>query len=393
MNRRNLLMLGGGAVVGSLLGPSAANADPAKAGRVKIKDVQSATIMDEYPCNLIKVTTDSDLYGLGEARPKIQVSRLLNKYKKLITGEDPLRVDYLWRRMMTASDRPKKEEIGVISGIETALWDLAGKILNTPAYTLMGGKCHENVPVYYDLSPIDTPKTTDPKPWVAWARHARKAGFKAMKIDVNRNGGSVPEWVKILEAIRADLGPDMKIGVDFHWGLDPAQTDKFIERVEPVGLWFVEDPMKYNQKTLPHYQQLASKGEMPIVGCEQMVTRKGFHSLIEKRMCTIIEPDGQYCGGLSELKRIAELGELYGMKMLCHNMCTPVGTFAQAHACLTIHSCVALESAIAEQVIRHDGPMVEDGHLKLNDKPGFGIELNEDYCRKHLSKGSSFFGE
>lgn len=393
VNRRDLLMLGGGAVAGSLIGPSVVNADPAKAGSVKITGVQSATIMDEYPCNLIKITTDSDLYGLGEARPKINIARQVNKYSERITGEDPLRVNYLWRKMMTANKSPKKEELGVISGIETALWDLAGKILNTPAYNLMGGKVLERVPVYYDLSPRDTPKTTDPKPWVEWARHAKKSGFKAMKLDVNRNGGDVPEWVKILEAIRADIGPDMRIGVDFHWGLNSAQTDKFIEMVAPVDLWFVEDPMEYNEKTIPHYQKLVAKGKMNIVACEQMLTRKGFHGLIEKRMCTIIEPDGQYCGGLSELKRIAELGELYGMKTLCHNMCTPVGTFAQAHACSTIHSCVALESAIAEQVIQHDGPMVEDGHLKLNDKPGFGIELNEEYCLKHLSKGSTFFGE
>ena len=295
--------------------------------------------------------------------------------------------------MKTSKTARTKQGLGVLSGIETALWDLAGKILNTPTYNLLGGKDHDNVQVYYDLSPIDTPKTTDPKPWVEWAQHAKKIGFNAIKLDVNRNGGNVPKWVRILEEIRAGIGPDMLIGVDFHWGLNSAQTDKFIEMVQPVDLWFIEDPMKYDTKNIPHYQKLVAKGKMPIVACESVLTRKSFHGLIKKRMCSIIEPDGQYCGGLSELKRIAELGELYDMKTLCHNMCTPVGTFAQAHACTTIHSCVALESAIAEQVLQHDGPMYEEGCLKLNDKPGFGIELNEDYCRKNLTKGSSFFNK
>ena len=402
-SRREFLALGCGAAAASLLVyPAVLHAAPDPApvplerelGSVKIRDASSATINidGEYPCNLIKVTTDSGLYGLGEARPQIAVLKSVDRYKKLIIGEDPLRVDYLARKMTAASRRPAKSDLGVIAGIETALWDLAGKILKTPAYNLMGGRCLEGIPVYYDLSPSDTPKTTDPKPWVEWARHAKESGYQSMKLDVNRNGGSVPQWVKILEEIRADVGPDMRLGVDFHWKLSPEQAFQFVEMAKPVDLWFVEDPMRYAEN-IDHYQRLVSEGKIPILAGEQMLTRKSFHDLIKKRMCTMIEADGQYCGGLLQLKRVAELGELYDMKTLCHNMCTPVGTYAQAHACVTIPSCIALESPIGEQVIQHDGPMVEGGCLRLNAKPGFGIELNEDYCRKHLAEGSKFLGE
>jgi L-alanine-DL-glutamate epimerase-like enolase superfamily enzyme len=400
LSRRNLFALGGAITAGLLARPDSLHAAPDTAiahmerelGSVTIRDLSIATINieGEYPCNLIKVTTDSGLYGLGEARPKTDVSKLAGRYKGLIIGEDPLRVDFLARKMTAANERPMKSDLGVIAGIETALWDLAGKILKTPAYTLLGGRCLEGVPVYYDLSPSDTPRTTDPKPWVEWARHAKESGYQSMKLDVNRNGGNVPQWVKILEEIRADVGPEMRLGVDFHWKLSPEQAFQFVEMAEPVDLWFVEDPMRYAKNT-DHYQRLVSEGKIPILAGEQMLTRKSFHDLIEKRMCTMIEADGQYCGGLLSLKRIAELGELYGMKTLCHNMCTPVGTYAQAHACVTIPSCIALESPIGEQVIQHDGPMVEDGYLVLNDKPGFGIELNEDYCRKHLCSRSTFF--
>ncbi len=112
---------------------------------------------------------------------------------------------------------------------------------------------------------------------------------------------------------------------------------------------------------------------------------------MEKRICSIIQPDGQYCGGLLELKRAANLGELYGMDTICHNMCTPVGTYAQAHACVTIPSFLAMENACAENVIQHEGSLYEGGYLILNDKPGFGIDLDEDYCRKNLVNGSNFF--
>ena len=364
-------------------------------GKVKIRDVQSASIADEYVCNLIKITTDSGLYGLGEARPKIGVTKHVKTYKELVIGEDPLRVDYLTRKMMAANERPSMTDIGVIAGIETALWDLAGKILNTPAYNLLGGPFRNKIKVYYDLSPADSPKTTEPALWVECARNAKKAGFKAIKFDIYRGGGDVSQWVQILKAVRAEVGPDILLGVDFHWRLNYEQTAKFIAMVEPVNLWFVEDPMRYNSN-LKHYQRLTAEGKVPIVACEQMLTRRpgepnSFQPLIEKRICNIIEPDAQYCGGLLELKRVADWAELYGMNTLAHNMCTPVGTFALAHACSTIHSFVAMENACADEVIQHDGPLYEDGYLKLNDKPGFGVELNEDYCRRHLNKGSILF--
>lgn len=372
-----------------------ADAEPASAkveyklDSIKIRDIQVASIQDEYVCHLVKITTDAGVYGLGEARPKKQnIPRLIKKYKMLLIGEDPLRVNYLAHKMIAAGYK----DMGAISGIETALWDLAGKILNTPSYNLLGGAFRDRVKVYHDLAPADTPTTTDPKAWVAFVLNAKEAGFKAIKVDIHRGGGDVPEWVSIFKAMRAAVGPEIQIGVDFHWKMTAEQTDKFIELIEPVNLWFIEDPMPY-EKYQEQYQRIVTKGKVPVLALEQMTSRKSFHHWIEKRICNIIEPDGQYCGGLMELKRAADLGELYGMSTLCHNMCTPVGTYAQAHACATIKDFVAMENACAEDVIQHNGSLYEDGYLKLNDKPGFGIELNEDYCRKHLSIGSTFFGK
>jgi L-alanine-DL-glutamate epimerase-like enolase superfamily enzyme len=400
INRRNLLVRGGGAVTAALMarpGIMHAGSDgfAAKAesqrGKVRIRDVQSASIADEYVCNLIKITTDSGLYGIGEARCKIPVAKQVKAFMELVVGEDPLRVDYLTRKMMAPIKRPTLQDIGVISGIETALWDLAGKILNTPTYNLLGGACRDKIKVYYDLAPADTPKTTEPALWVESARRAKKEGFRAMKMDIYRGGGDVPEWVRILQAIRVDVGPDMLLGVEFHWRLNSEQTDRFIAMTEDLNLWFIEDPMRYDAN-LAHYQRLTAAGKIPIVALEQMLTLKSFHEMLEKRMCTIIEPDAQYCGGLLALKRVADLGELYGMDTLCHNMCSPVGTYAQAHACATIQKFVAMENACAVNVIQHEGSLYQDGYLLLNDKPGLGIELNEEYCRKHLSKGTTFFG-
>ena len=400
MNRRSFLSLGGATTAGFLAhSPNAYSKLESKAidlpnglDSIKIRDVQVAAIQDEYICNLVKITTDAGVYGLGEARVKnLKYLKLINDLKSLVIGENPLRVEYLTRKMITASQADIETAMGAISGIETALWDLSGRILNTPSYNLLGGKYHDKVKVYYDLSPADSPNTVDPKPWAERAVSAVKAGFKAIKFDIYRGGGDVPDWAQILKVVRETVGPDIQIGVDFHWRLTPEQTDRFITLVEPANLWFIEDPMNY-EKYEKDYQQLVAEAKIPVVALEGMRTIKNFHHWIDKGICSIIEADGQYCGGLLELKKTANLGELYGMDMICHNMCTPVGTYAQAHACATIPSFLIMENACAENVILNEASLYQDGYLVLNDKPGFGIELNEDYCRKNLAEGSKFFG-
>jgi len=107
---------------------------------IKIRDVQVAVIQDEYTCNLVKKTTDAGVHGFGEARvKKLKYIKLIQELKSLIIGENPLRIEYLTRKMMTTSIADANTTSGAISGIETALWDLAGKILNTPTYNLLGG--------------------------------------------------------------------------------------------------------------------------------------------------------------------------------------------------------------------------------------------------------------
>jgi len=154
------------------------------------------------------------------------------------------------------------------------------------------------------------------------------SGFKAIKMDIYRGGGDVPEWAEILKVVSESVGPDIQIGVDFHWRLTPEQTNRFIELVEPVNLWYIEDPMNY-EKYERNYQQIVTKGKIPVVALEGMQTIKSLHHWMEKGFCTTIQ---------------------------------------------------------------HDGSMYKDGSLILNNKPGFGIELNEDYCRKNLAEGSKFFG-
>ena len=406
MNRRNFC-LAGGAALASLLGsgsltaaaprvrPDAAPAAfpaHAAAGPVAIRDIQIAQIEDEYACNLVRITTDAGIIGYGEARPKSSdYLKTVLTLRPLLIGRDPLQIELLTREMIATEAAKPTLLMGAIAGIETALWDLAGKILETPCYNLMGGAIRKRIRAYYDVSPAGTPKTTDPGPWVERAQEAVAAGFTAVKFDIYRGGGDVPEWLTILQAIRHAIGSDIDLAVDLHWRLSLDQSLSLARGARELKLWFIEDPMKYKQTAA--YHELITSCDTPILALENLQTLEQFHDLIQQKICTMFSPDAQYCAGLRTFKRVADLGELYGLRITCHNMASPLGTFAQAHACATIHTFDAIENACADRVIRHDGPLYDRGHLVLSDRPGFGVELDEDYCRRHLANGSSFFGK
>jgi len=410
LTRRKLLAAAGGMAAAGYLfdAPRVARAAPQAAtelGKVKIRDVKTASIrLSYYDAHLVKITTDAGLFGLGEAYNRAGVVDHVRSIKRVILGEDPLQVDYLYQKMSDAGIGEGSRAgslCGAISGIETALWDLAGKILNVPVYVLLGGAFRNKVLIYHDTG---SPNTIDPKPWVEEMARSRALGFRAIKVDLNRFRGErwnrslssqdMKAWVRILEAIRAELGPDFPLGVDLHWGYNTRDAMRFVQMVEHLNLWFLEDPMP--PENADAFARLTAASKVPIATGENLYTRQSFRPLIEKQACDIIQPDAQKCGGLLEMKRIADWADLYYLNMLCHNMCTPVGTIASGHACMAIRSFLALESDSVElpywsDIIQHGGPIYRDGYLEIPNKPGLGIELDEEVCRKHLGAGSGFF--
>ena len=369
-------------------------------GNVKVRDVKTAAIDVGYKTHLVKVTTDSGLYGLGEAFPKAEVAEDIKTIKEEIIGRDPLAVEYLQHRLTTKfmSRGGRTGALsGAISGIEIALWDLAGKILNVPVYRLLGGGGYrDKILLYHDCG---SPKGyDDPQAWVEEAHKSIAHGFRAIKFSFSRLSGdkwnrTIPlgdmvKWARILEAVRADLGPDFPIALDFHWRYNTRDSMRFTQMIEDVGLWFLEDPMP--PENADAFARLTAASKVPILTGENLYGREGFRPFIEKQACDYIHPDPQKCGGLLETKKIADWAELYYINMLCHNGSTPVGTIANGHACMNIKSFVALESDSVDtphwkKIVQRDAPIFDDGYLKLSDNPGLDITLDEDVCRAHLA--------
>jgi len=386
-------------------------------GRVKIRDIKTASVMIRYPAHLVRIETDAGITGLGEAYNGEGILEHIHGLKRLVIGEDPLQVDYLFQKMIEGKmihGSWTGSLCSAISGIETALWDLAGKILKVPVYVLLGGKFRDKLLVYHDTG---SPKTPDPAAWVDEAQKTLDFGFKATKFDLdwesrgqamagtpfkyrgeiyNRGIASIEmeQWVKILEAIRKKLGDHFPLGVDLHFNYNVPDSLRFIHMVEHLNLWFVEDPIPPQNADALAAITRASK--VPICTGENLYSRHTWRDFIEKQACNIIQPDPQKAGGLLETKKIADWSDLYYMTMACHNMCTPVGTVACAHACASIRNFVALESDSVDlphwqDIIKRDGPLYKNGYYELPNKPGLGIELNDEVCRKHLAPGSRYF--
>lgn len=410
MNRRSFLQaaaLGSGAAFAT--SPRLLAAVPAARsvlGTVKITDVKTAAIDIGYKTHLVKVTTNAGLYGLGEAYPKAEVADDIQSVKNMVVGQDPLHVEYLHHRMVDQYQSRGARSgglCGAIGGIETALWDLAGKILGVPVYVLLGGAFRDRVMLYNDT---DKPKVDEPRAWAEVAVRSRDLGYKAVKHSLQRYDGpknsaitlrTARHWTRILEETRAALGPEVPIGIDLHWRYALGDVLRFTEMVKDLNLWFIEDPLQ--PENADAFARLRAECRVPILTGENLYAREGFRPFIEKQACDMVHPDPQKCGGLLEAKRIADWADLYSMPMLCHNGATPVGTIASAHACTAIKSFVALEVDTIEggrtphwrDLIHWDGQFQQDGHLVLSKRPGLGLELNEEVCRRHLADQRGFF--
>lgn len=412
ISRRKFLQGGGLLAAGALAAPSrlsgATPADPSgKVGQVKITSVKTAAIDIKYKTHLVKVTTDSGFFGIGEAFPKAEVADDIALIGRKLVGEDPLNVEslvYLLTQQFWSRGSRTGSLCGAIAGIETALYDLAGKILGIPVYILLGGSYRDRILLYNDADSPDR-KTFDAKAWAAAALASKEAGFRAVKHSLPRfdspiNGtitpGTLRKWVAILEATVDALGPDTLIGVDLHWKYQSVDVLRFTHMIRDLNIWFLEDPIQ--PEDIEGHRRITEESSVPILTGENLYHRQGFKALIERQACDMVHIDAQKSGGLLEMKKIADWADLYSMPMICHNGATPVGTIASAHACRAIKSFVALEADSAQgkkahwpDLIRQEGPLIKDGYLEVSDRPGLGIELDEDVCRAHLADDRGFF--
>ncbi len=334
----------------------------------------------------IKIHTDEHLHGTGEAYrvgPDRAVEETVQYFKDWIIGEDPTRIEHLWRLMYNASRFPGGSIINAaISGIETALWDLKGKIHGVPVYQLIGGRCRDKVRVYRGIGGGTPQQAADDA-----RRAVEQEGFTAVKMSPQPPESEKMVWGKVLretgrrmEAVRKAVGEDIDIGLDPHARLfEPFRALEMAEVVKPYRPMFFEEPLR--PENIEAMGELHKKIGIPIATGEMLYTKYEFRDLIAAGAADIVQPDILICGGLMEAKKIAAMAEAAYITVAPHNPMGPFSTAVSAHFALSTPNFLILEYRVDKS-----GPMRDlllepfklvDGYLQVPETPGLGVELNE----------------
>jgi galactonate dehydratase len=352
----------------------------------------------------VKVVTDQPgLYGWGEATLEWHtrsVVAAVEDLAPLLVGEDPRRIEHLWQMMYRQHFWHGHGVVRstAISGIDIALWDIAGKIAGMPCSQLWGGPVRDYVRTYCHLgggkmedfyeTPVD-----DAKRFAELARHAVADGYTAFK------SMAVPPTMPIeglrpirraeaaVAAMREAVGDEIDIMVDCHARPSPAMGLKFGKALDPYGLYFFEEPCW--PESVDGLAMINAALTTPVATGERVTELSTFRELFARRACEVCQLDITHCGGLTNARRIAALADAHRIALAPHNPQGPVSTAASLEfgfsqpgyiICETVHGDVPWRGEIVSEgySIEREGRIV-----RPNARPGLGIEINEAEVRKH----------
>ena len=421
-NRRNFVQSLAAAIPASAICPVyAAKAAPLRK-KVKITDVKAMVVRGNSDWNMVKIETDSGLTGFGEAYWGRGVKDIILGYlRPTLAGQDPLDIEPLCTKMTRftgGAGATGGATVTAISGVEIALWDLSGKILETPVSKLLGGQYREGIRAYWTGSPQDMLDPASCREFAAFVKR-HPYGITAVKSDADSFPGKydpqfqepgherdgwhltrkdISRIVRGFGNLREALGEEIDIAVHCHWEFDWTDALALARAVEPIKPAWLEDPMPpdYSES----WSKLTAASPVPILTGENLYKRQGYLPFIVNQGCHIIQIDIPKSGGLLEAKKIADLAELYEIPVCAHSASSPLGSLAAAHCAAAIRDFRAMEFSPGrmphtdawEKAVIYDGPVIKEGKYRLLDKPGFGVELNEDYMRANLLPGETWWG-
>lgn len=363
---------------------------------LKITDVQPFLVgVGGRNLCFVKVLTDAGVHGFGEAYsvgPDEATVATIRDFKSWLVGKDPRNVEYLWSTMYNFTRFPGGAVINAaISGIEHALWDIAGKASGLPVYMLLGGKCRDKIRVYQSAggrTPAELAESA--------RRLVARYGYTALKMAPHPPGSHGMQYNAVTRAaaLRADaareaVGPDVDLGFDAHATLfEPIRAFAIAEAIKPARPLFLEEPIR--MENMDALAALKHKLEIPLATGECLYTRFDFRQLLEKQAADIVQPDVCIAGGILELKKIAAMADAHYVVVAPHNPMGPLATIINVHFAASTPNFLILEYTPDDRSPRKDlvkDPiLVKDGYLPIPDKPGWGYEVNEEAFRHYPPK-------
>ena len=384
----------------------------------KIKDVQViATQPAAARLTVVKVITDQDgLYGYGcgtfTQRAELVNAAVERYLKPFLLGKPADRIDDTWQACYNSSYwRNGPVLFNAISGVDEALWDIKGRQAGLPVYQILGGKCREAADCYVHVQGPDTTQILDT------CRKFLAQGFRNLRLQASVPGmadttgpgvfgrplagnavkglhegrvfepsASIPRALKTLEECRKQLGEEVGLMYDVHERLSPNQAVQFAKDVEHLKLFFLEDPL--SPEDIAYFRQIRQQCATPLAMGELFTSPHEYSILVQERLIDYMRMHLSDIGGLTPARKVAQFGEIMGIKTAWHGPgdVSPIGHMAQLHLDLTSYNFGIQEHTAFSDRVREvfkNCPEVKDGYMWANDLPGWGMEVDEKMAAKY----------
>jgi galactonate dehydratase len=351
---------------------------------------------------LVKITTDEGLVGWGETtlegRPKSTYAAV-EEMADYLVGKDPLRIEHHWQHIYRSSFfRGGPVVMSALSGIDQALWDIAGKYFGVPSYRLLGGAVRDRIRVYahwgiHSLTDEGLARSQER------LEYLQAMGYTAYKSGpggpwrAHESPKVIDEFVKKAYLMREWVGPDVEICFDFHGKMTPGLAIEVCHEIKGMRPMFVEEPVP--QENVDALKLVSDHVPFPIATGERLLTRWGFREIFEKHAVSLIQPDGSHVGGITELKKVANMAEVYYMHIMPHCAIGPVAF----SACMQVDAVVPnflvqeqVDACLGNGLLQEDWQVI-NGHIELPEKPGLGFEIDEDAAQRNIEYTEELGGE
>ncbi len=352
------------------------------------------------------VTSEPGLYGLGCAtftqRFHGVQAALEHHLKPFLIGRDVSQIEDIWQMsMVNGYWRNGPVLNNAISGVDIALWDIKGKLANMPVYQLLGGKCREAAALYTHADGHDPQEVIDN------AQQFIDEGYRYVRVQMGGYGGKhardirpdgAPEgayfdprvygrnMLHMLETVRATLGDEIELLHDIHERMSPIDAVGFAKAVEPLNLFFLEDALA--PEDIEWFTQIRAQCATPLAMGELFNNPLEWRSLIERRLIDFIRMHISQMGGLTPARNAAIHANIYGIRTAWHGPgdVSPLGHAANLHLDLWSPNFGIQEWCRFPELIYEmfpGTPEVRGGYMYPNDKPGFGVDIDEALAAKY----------
>ena len=347
----------------------------------------------------LKIETDEGITGWGE--PVLEgrahsVAAAVEELADYLIGKDPRNIEDHWTVLYRGGFyRGGGIHMSALAGIDQALWDIKGKALGVPVHDLLGGQVRESIRVYSWIGG-DRPAET-----AAHALERKEKGFTAIKMNASEEMQFVDTFDKVdqvianVAAIRDACGPHFGIGVDFHGRVHKPMAKVLIKELEPYRLMFIEEPVfSENYEAL---KEIALMSNTPIALGERLYSRWDFKRILQDGYVDILQPDPSHAGGITETRKIANMAEAYDVAIALHCPLGPIALAVNLQLDANCYNAFIQEQSLGIHYNQGNdlldyikNPEVfdyGDGHVKIPQGPGLGIEVNEEYVIERAAIG------